>query len=140
MLLDEFNKPVFENPIKLSLPESPGIISVSLSQQHSLLVEKPYFWYFSVICNLDCPSRNPSVNGWIRRVSSEPGQEPGKPDEKNLVWYDLLTLANDRRQSPDQLDLKRYWDLLMRSHKGLEKLAQKEIRQCCTPKTHTDAS
>ena len=140
MLLDEFNKPVFENPIKLSLPESPGIISVSLPQQYSLLVEKPYFWYFSVICNLDRPSRNPSVNGWIRRVSSEPGQEPGKPDEKNLVWYDLLTLANDRRQSPDQLDLKRYWDLLMRSHKGLEKLAHKEIRQCCTPETHTDAS
>jgi len=132
MLLDEFNKPVFENPIKLFLPESPGIISVSLPQQHSLLVEKPYFWYFSVICNLDRPSRNPSVNGWIRRVPSEPGQEPGKPDESNLAWYDLLnTLASARRQSPSKIDSQRYWDLLMRSNKGLEKLAQKEISRCC---------
>ena len=105
MLLDESKMPVFENPISLSLTENPGIISVSLPPQVALQIDKPYFWYFSVICNLDRPSRNPSVNGWIRRrVPSEPGTAAGQ----DIVWYDVLnTLASARRQSPSRVDLQR---------------------------------
>lgn len=135
MLLDEFRKPVFENPINLTLGESPGIISVSLPPQSSLQTGKPYFWYFSVICDLDRPSRNPSVNGWIQRVPSKPGIADGQ----DTVWYDALnTLASARRQSPSRVDLQKYWDLFMRNHPGLEQLAQKDIQPCCTTENQTN--
>ncbi|MBW4695614.1 MAG: DUF928 domain-containing protein [Lyngbya sp. HA4199-MV5] len=129
MLLDESKKPVFKNPLALSLTENSGIISVSLPPQTSLQVGKSYFWYFSVICDLDRPSRNPSVNGWIQRVPNEPGTVTGQ----DFVWYDVLnSLASARRQSPSRIDFQRSWELFMRNSKGLEKFAQKEIQPCCT--------
>ena len=135
MLLDKSQKPVFANPLNLSLPDHPGIISVSLPPQISLKHDEAYFWYFSVICDLDHPSRNPSVNGWIRRVPSKPEEEEGN----NLVWYDQLnTLAIARRQLASRIDVQRAWDLFMRDDKSLAKLAQKDIQPCCTAEEQTD--
>lgn len=126
MVLDEARQPLFEQPVRLELADQPGIISVNLPQQQALQIKHPYFWYFSVICDRDRPSRNPSVNGWIQRVPST----PGVPDGQNYdVWYDLLNaLATARRQSPHRLDLQIAWAQLMKNNKGLEKLAQKELR------------
>jgi hypothetical protein len=135
MLLDESKKPILEKPINLALTENPGIISVSISSQQPLEVGKSYFWYFSVICDLDHPSRNPSVNGWIRRVPVDTEATEGNDN----VWYDKLnTLLSYRRQSPNRIDFQKNWEIFIAGNKGLEKLAQKEIIQCCTVENQPD--
>lgn len=68
-LLSERKGLVRETPILFKLPKEPGIAEVKLPI--SLEVNKPYKWFFSIICDENKPSRNPSVTGWIRRVQPE---------------------------------------------------------------------
>jgi Domain of Unknown Function (DUF928) len=68
-LVDEDKHLVKETPILFKLPEKAGIAQVKLPI--SLEVNKQYKWFFSIVCDENKPSRNPSVTGWIRRVLPE---------------------------------------------------------------------
>ncbi|MUG97313.1 DUF928 domain-containing protein [Scytonema sp. UIC 10036] len=86
-------------PIYFKLPETPGIIQVKLPIH--LEENKPYKWFFSIICDAKKPSRNPSVAGWIQRVPRQQFQAI-KPSGSILtsryysyfqyeLWYDGFT-------------------------------------------------
>ncbi|MBW4671094.1 MAG: DUF928 domain-containing protein [Cyanomargarita calcarea GSE-NOS-MK-12-04C] len=68
-LVDEDKRIVKETPILFKLPEKAGIAQVMLPI--SLEVNKRYKWFFSIVCDENKPSRNPSVTGSIRRVPPE---------------------------------------------------------------------
>lgn len=87
-------------PIYFKLPEKSGIVQVRLPIR--LEENKPYRWFFSVICDAKKPSRNPSVGGWIERVPRNKFLAI-KPSEGKLtrryytyyaqyeLWYDAFT-------------------------------------------------
>jgi len=59
----------------LTLPEKPGIISISLPQssQYSLEKDLKYHWYFKVYCGVT--QKTPDyffVDGWVQRVALNP--------------------------------------------------------------------
>ncbi|HAA27192.1 MAG TPA: hypothetical protein DCE56_05310 [Cyanobacteria bacterium UBA8553] len=82
-LQDEYDNPVLKNQkLVFSLPNQPGIVSLKLPRSESPLEpNKAYFWVFRIICDRYDNSANPTVAGWIKRVS------PGSSDN---VWFDRL--------------------------------------------------
>ncbi|MGH7999446.1 MAG: DUF928 domain-containing protein [Brasilonema sp.] len=76
-LLYESKGLVKETPILFKLPKEPGIAEVKLPI--SLEVNKPYKWFFSIVCDEKKPSRNPSVTGWIQRISRDKSVFPVEP-------------------------------------------------------------
>lgn len=87
-LLYESKGLVRETPILFKLPKEPGIAEVKLPI--SLEVNKPYKWFLSIICDENKPSRNPSVTGWIQRISRDKSVFPVEPSNPLLSRrYDI---------------------------------------------------
>jgi hypothetical protein len=73
MLLDENQHPVIKQPLKMALPDAPGIVSVKLPEnEQPLAVGKQYEWHFSIICDEWEQSRNSEVWGEVERVQASP--------------------------------------------------------------------
>ncbi|MGM3305138.1 DUF928 domain-containing protein [Anabaena sp. WFMT] len=81
-LLKEDKTPVTKKPIYFQLPKQPGIAQVQLPI--SLEPNKPYQWFFSVVCDENKPSRNPGVTGWIERRLLPPDNFIVKPSDAIL--------------------------------------------------------
>jgi hypothetical protein len=116
ILLDANKHPVLKEPIRIELPETPGIAEFTLpNTEKSLQVGKRYTWYFEVVCDRRNPDRNPIVRGQIERIEpieQNPQQENQLPGyfvsaNNGVVWYDTLTqLARNRNlYSKDWIDL-----------------------------------
>ena len=146
VLLDAEKNIVFQR--KIRLPETPGIIEIRLP--YKLEINKTYSWYFSIICDLQKPSRNPSVKGWIQRVEPTKRlkqqltgiaqQQDGvaKQQQKylayieNNIWYETLTnLAESRRNDPLERTFHDDWDALLKEL-DFSELTQEPIVNCCT--------
>lgn len=96
VLLDE-KKHIVGKPIYVRLPEKPSIVGLTLPNNVQLLENKQYQWYFSIICDARKPSRNPSVTGWIEKISP-PQTLSGDFDYiREGIWYDLVTRIAERR-------------------------------------------
>lgn len=121
VLLDDQEQPILIQPISLS--ETPGVVSVSPT--HPLETGKQYRWMFSILVNPDRPSRNPAVEGLIRRIepnstllgqikSAVSSREQVAIYARQGIWQDALTtLANLRRATPgDPRVLTDWTDLL----------------------------
>lgn len=113
---------------KFKLPQTPGIISISLPSQYSIEEGRYYHWYLEIYCQQNTSSK-PSldVNGWIERVPLTPDRqrqiEAATPD----IWYDSLTfLGNRRLTSPQDEKLKDEWRNLLRSV-GWEDLTEEPL-------------
>lgn len=149
VLLDGEKNIVFpKQKTEIRLPETPGIIKIRLP--YKLETNKTYSWYFSIICDLQKPSRNPSVKGRIKRINS-PGilmtqlngidqqkDEITKQRQKylaymeNNIWYETLThLAESRRNNPLERTFHDDWDTLFKEV-DMPELAQEPIVNCCT--------
>ncbi|MEC4815062.1 MAG: DUF928 domain-containing protein [Scytonema sp. PMC 1069.18] len=98
-VIDEQKQLNKATPIYFKLPEKPGIVQVKLPIR--LEEKKPYKWFFSIICDKNKPSRNPSVAGWIERLPRQRVQTI-KPSDSILtksyytyarkeLWYDAFT-------------------------------------------------
>ncbi len=125
MMQDDKGEDVFENPLRVRLKTS-GIVSFELpSREDQLEINKPYHWYFSVICDSDRPSRNPSIDGWIERVQLKTSREElaaATPKERlefyasQDIWHETLKLLAEQRcrdrQNPLYAD---YWDAILQS-------------------------
>lgn len=108
VLLDEEDRivsnggtPIF---VALSQVNKPSLAKFTLpNNEKSLEIDKKYKWFFSIICDEQKPSRNPSISGWIERVSL-----PVLPLNNYLyyarqnIWYDAVTQIADSYQSTIQ--------------------------------------
>ncbi|MEH2285140.1 MAG: DUF928 domain-containing protein [Nostoc sp.] len=89
-LIDE-DKHLVEKPIYFKLPKKPAIAQVRLPI--SLAKGKAYQWFFSVLCDENRPSRNPSVTGWIERV--EQNNRKFVESSQAYIYYARLGLWYD---------------------------------------------
>ncbi|MBD2002741.1 MULTISPECIES: DUF928 domain-containing protein [Cyanophyceae] len=127
-------------PILMTLSGTPGVVRVRLPK--SLEKEKLYRWSFAIICEPTDESKNPGVDGWLRRVDPSPSlasQLTGKVSQRELaalytkegILLDALTLLAEIRYTDPQAESD--WTSLLQSL-GLEVIATEQVIQCCTPK------
>jgi hypothetical protein len=141
MLQDEAGKDIYQTTLSGSAT-TPGVMDFNLpTTAPALEVGKRYHWFFTVYCNEEQPVL---VDGWVERVAMNPSLETqlaqARPQEKIALyrqagnWYEAVTtLAQLRRQKPDDANLKAEWTSLLQSI-GLEAIAQEPITAVLTPK------
>ena len=115
VLLDESDHPVWNELMAIELSNHPQLVeyppSHSYPLSYSLETDKPYKWYFSVICDSEKLSRNPVVRGWVQRIEptselqaalrSAPRFKQYLVYQENLIWFDTVSsLVKTRRQFP----------------------------------------
>lgn len=139
---DENNQTIYRGTFNIS--GQPGIVSLTLpvnSTVPELRIGKTYRWYLSVVCDRTNRSQDLVLQGSIQRI--EPDQqlklELKKADERERAAVyamsgflpdSLTTLAQLRREHPNDADLKTDWEDLLQSA-GLEEIAQSPLVQCC---------
>jgi hypothetical protein len=114
---------------QFTLPDTPGIVSISLprSPNHALKEGEFYHWYVKLYCHNSTATRaDLEVNGWFQRVAATPEREQqiqnGTPD----VWYDALAQVGDRLRTAPNSNLQNRWrELLTFIH--LEDLTQEPV-------------
>ena len=139
---NENNQTIYSGNFNIS--RNPGIVSLSLpanSKVPELKVGKNYSWFLSVVCNRTDRSQDSVVKGSIQRIEPEQKlrMELAKVDikERAAIYAmsgflpdALTTLAQLRRERPNDADLKTDWEDLLRSA-GLEGISQAPLVQCC---------
>jgi Domain of Unknown Function (DUF928) len=127
------NKTVYKNAIQL--PTQPGIVNFSLPQTSApLAIDKLHQWELKITMKRQL-DKEISVKGWIQRadLNSDLSEQikQSTPDRQaalyaeNGFWYDALsTLAELRRDQPQDLDIIQDWKNILKSV-DLGKLANK---------------
>jgi len=141
LLQDEMGKDIYQTTLSGSAT-APGVMDFNLPPTApGLEVGKRYRWFFTVYCNEE---QSVLVEGWVERVALNPSLETqlaqATPQEKIAlyrqagIWYEAVTtLAQLRRQNPNDPSLKAEWTSLLQSI-GLEAIAQEPITAILTPK------
>lgn len=146
--MKEGDRDIFDPALSIQLPsklyETGGIISVRLPQQEQLQLNKQYQWSFSIICDSTSPAKNPTVSGWVERVTDSEFKsqiEQAATDDKkririyaaNGIWHEAITLlAKQRCANPSNPQLASDWTNLLQSI-GQGDIAQAPIIQCPLP-------
>ncbi|MBD2438438.1 DUF928 domain-containing protein [Nostoc sp. FACHB-110] len=144
VLLDEENNSVTQEPIPITISETPGIISVRLpSTTKPLEIGKYYHWYFLVDCKPQSRTDDLSVEGLVKRV--EPNSaimsrlKTSKPEELVVmyaqagIWQDAISILGElRRKHPQDPRLAADWQDLLKSV-DLSHIATQRITPCCHP-------
>ncbi|KAM3107475.1 DUF928 domain-containing protein [Phormidesmis sp. 146-33] len=125
-------------PLRLQLPNQPGIVSVRSPQP--LKVNQSYHWYFSVICDVSGEQKKLTVDGWVRYV--EPSttvitqlkqattiEQAAALYVKSGFWSDALTLLASHRKQNERSAI--VWADLLQSEQ-LEAVTSKPVLPCCT--------
>jgi hypothetical protein len=132
--------------VKLPIKPSHGIICITLPDDISLQRGQIYFWTFSFIfesantaCNPTKIAVTETVEGAISLDKNPPDNtllkqlETASMEEKITIyteqgwWYDALaSLAQLRREYPDNFEIKSAWTELLKAEK-LEELANEKI-------------
>jgi hypothetical protein len=140
VLQDETGNDIYKTSFTQS-GTSPGVVGVELpSTAAPLEAGKMYHWFFSIECS---PDEAVLVDGWVQRVPLnallERQLEQATPKEKialyanNHIWHEALTsLAELRRQNPEDDKLKEDWVTLLQSI-DLNAIAQEPITLVLTP-------
>lgn len=131
-LLDDKGSLVISKPLLLTLPAKSGIVKVTLpTSEKPLKVGKDYNWHFSIVCDANQPSANPTVSGWLTRVEASsklvsqlkavPSQDQYLAYKENSLWFEHISqLAAFRGKHPEA------WANVLKTF-GLEDLAQSPI-------------
>lgn len=145
-LWDENQKGLYQTTVSLS--GKSGIVGIPLPDSApSLAVGKRYKWSLALICDRDRRSRDVVVEGWMQRTQlSSTLEEQIKTVEplqrarlyaQNRVWYETLaTLAELRRDRPDDSSIATEWQNLLQSV-GLQDVAQAPVINCCQSDNQT---
>lgn len=131
---------------------TPGVVGFKLPDTVTpLVVNKRYNWFLTMACDRPAPNSSSQeeptkifVSGWVERVPLAPSlqQELDKAtaQQKALlyanggIWHEAVTtLAELRRQKPNDVTLKEEWANLLRSI-NLEAIAPEPITSMLTPK------
>lgn len=121
-LLNQDNQSVLIEQIAFELSDTPQLIEYSLP--YALETNQLYSWYFSVICDPEKPSRNPSVRGWVQRKPIDELQV----DLRNAnflreyevygeqgIWFEAVNyLVKSRREFPSVQKFRQDWIGLLR--------------------------
>lgn len=123
----------------------PGVVGFKLPDNvQSLEVNKRYKWHFTIYCDRDELSDFRSVEGWVERVALDrsfqqelavatPQQKLGLYAREG-IWHEAVTtLAELRRQKPNDATLKQEWDKLLQGV-DLTAIAPEPITSMLTPK------
>lgn len=127
----------------LTLPAQPGIVQYQLSETApALKVGNRYHWYVTISCDVSMgASGNPSAEGWIERTSQSLTLSQALGKAKPTEWADvyaqaglwhetLVTLADLRRQNPDDAKALADWKSLMQSDPvGLGTIANEPVME-----------
>ena len=138
-LTDENDKTLYNQSFVLS-SDTPGIIQVDLSQQKNipgLKADQNYRWYLTIKCDLDDPSGNIVVHGWVQRVELSSSQRTQLAQADPLqrlqlyaqkgLWYETLAmLAQLRSSNPNNSSLQSEWSQLLNAV-GLARLANQPL-------------
>jgi hypothetical protein len=138
-LTDEQDKILYDQSFILSNTK-PGIVQLNFSQEDNLPklgVDKNYRWYLTIKCDVDDPSTNLVLHGWVQRVQLTTAQKillsRATPEERlqfyaeKGLWYETLAaLAQLRSSNPMSRELKTEWSSLLNAV-GLENLANQPI-------------
>lgn len=132
VLRDKDGKLVYQTDV--TLPETPGVVSVSLPRAEAPLeIGKRYHWFLKIYCKAQQPPT--FVEGWIQRNSLNPvlksQLEKATPRDRfdlyatNGIWFDALSTAVElRRRNPQDTS----WAALLRAV-GLNNIAIEPIVQ-----------
>jgi hypothetical protein len=141
VLQDETGKEFYQTALTSS-EAAPGVMGFQLPPTApSLEVGKRYHWFFTVNCDQAEPVL---VEGWIGRAALNPSLkrqlQQATPQQsialykRSGIWQEALTtLAQLRRQNPDDAKLKAEWTNLLQSI-GLEAIAPEPVTSMLTPK------
>lgn len=123
------------------LPEEPGVVSIQIPEQIALEAGASYRWVISVMCNPGNRSGDATVNGWIQRVDQELDSQLASAtleDElllysENNLWYEMLTtLAQLRRDQPNDPEIEAAWKEFLTVSGLSESVASAPVTPCCT--------
>lgn len=138
---DGYEEVVYET--NLDLPEKTGIISFTLPEQvESLKANTNYRWFLTIICDNKDYSKNPYVQGIVKRIPPElpSSQSPKKEDllttatiyAQTGIWHDALTsLVKLRCQKPNDTLVKSHW-LQFLDSVGLNEIASEPLINYCS--------
>ena len=138
VLKDKDGKLVYQTDV--TLPETPGVVSLSLPRAVApLLIGKRYHWFLKISCKAQQPPA--FVEGWIQRNSLDPilksQLEKATPRDRVAlyaakgIWFEALSTAGIlRRHDPQDTS----WAALLQAV-GLNDLATESIIECCIPKS-----
>ncbi len=133
---DETNNDVYRT--KFALPETPGIVTISLGKTTPLQINKNYQWYFKLYCSQQKISNPLFVKGWIQRIAINPDLERQlkaavTPQQRfsiyyqNNIWYEAVTeLAKQQLIKSQNSSLLGNWDNLLK-RVGLEYLISQPV-------------
>lgn len=124
VLKDEAQNDIYRTSFPLS--GKAEIIELRLPKSTSLEIGKQYSWYFTIFCNSLDRSQNAFTNSWSMRTelnSALAAQiQQAEPIERsrlyaqNGIWHEAVaTLAEARRQNPDDAKLAGEWKKLLES-------------------------
>ncbi|WP_265274368.1 DUF928 domain-containing protein [Nostoc sp. KVJ3] len=120
-----------------------GIVSINLpADRASLQIGKGYNWTFSMICDVSNRDKDSYVKGTIVRSQDEnlslQLNQPSTDLDRAVLfatagfWEDSLrTLANLRRQRPNDPEVQKYWEDLLNSVE-IKEVVNKPLLPCCT--------
>ncbi|WP_373528252.1 DUF928 domain-containing protein [Nostoc sp.] len=138
---DNSTDPVYKETFKPA--GQTGIVSVSLpANQQALQIGKEYTWTFSMICDSRNRDKDSYVEGKIVRSQDEnlslQLKQPSTDLDRAVLfatagfWEDSLrTLANLRRQRPNDPEVQKYWEDLLNSV-DIKEVVNKPLLPCCT--------
>ncbi|ARV58804.1 hypothetical protein BZZ01_09270 [Nostocales cyanobacterium HT-58-2] len=154
VLLDEKNNSVTNEPIPITLSNTPGVISVSLpTTEKPLSIGQYYHWYFLIDCNPQSRSDDIAVEGLVQRITPKDELtrrlQTATPRQRVAlyaqagIWQDAVTTLGELRRAKRQdATLAADWKELLESV-GLEDIATEAIlpkgdaqranAPCCTP-------
>ena len=115
---------------RFTLPETPGIVSISLPvlPKYALAESVSYHWYFKLYCKGSTSSSTDiKVDGWVQRVKMNAARERAISASSPEIWYDALARLGDRlRTSPQDGELRNRWCNLLETI-GSEDLAKETL-------------
>jgi hypothetical protein len=141
-LLDSNDNNLYTTTFKLT--GSPGMVGFTLPRNalsKPLEVGESYRWQFTVLCNVEEPSKNPFVEGTLQKVTLNPTlisqlkQAPLR-DRPALyaqagIWHDAIaTLAQQQCTSPQDSSWQSRWTTLLQSVQ-LDRYATEPLPQVC---------
>lgn len=104
----------------IEIPETPGIISVSLpNDAPPLVANELYQWSLILMCNDRLRPDSPSLQGWIETqstdvITAQLNLEQAVEYREARLWYDMIALLADLRiQSPENTAVHEAWQSIL---------------------------